>query len=167
MLISKYCLDYKQYDYFVENETVRRNVNWLKCTLRDWLNNTFYNIAFDSADKKRMKSINIIYSMDKGDWLTDNVSILSLEEAEKLFDETVKVATGETRYAYQRLTDTYFNGKRRSGDKYDINENISYWLRRLESGDLQAGACDEIGESIALGISPVIAVRPIIVVSLN
>ena len=47
-LLSKYVLDHKYYN----NEDV--DVTWETCTLREWLNNEFYNTAFTAADKQRI-----------------------------------------------------------------------------------------------------------------
>ena len=191
MLISKYCLDYKLYDDYnhcvgldsdeAYNVTKDLGIGWLDCTLRKWLNNSFYNAAFSSSDKNKLKPINIIYSMDEGKHLTDNVSILSAGEAKKLFDNVVQASAGETRYAYQRLTDTYYNGKRKSFDKYNENYVTDYWLRKTERSVMHdtviaeshignASILDDRGEvyeNSASYFSPVNAVRPIIIVSLN
>ena len=191
MLISKHCLDYKLYDDYnhcvgldsdeAYNYTKDLGIGWLDCTLRKWLNSSFYNTAFSSADKNKLNPINIIYSMDEGKQLTDNVSILSAGEAKNLFDDVVQASAGETKYAYQRLTDTYYNGKRNSFDKYSENYVTDYWLRKTERSVMHdtviaesnignASILDDRGEvyvNSAMYSSPVNAVRPIIVVSLN
>lgn len=40
LLISRYGLDFRKYD------DSYRHITWEQCTLRHWLNNTFYNEAF-------------------------------------------------------------------------------------------------------------------------
>ena len=124
-------------------------------------------------EKDRLQNIEIT---------NDKISILSAKEAEKLFDETVQMSTGETIYAYQRLTDTYYTGKRDTlFDKYSENYVIDYWLRKTETSVMQdiviaesnignASIYDDRGEiqkDAALSMSPIIAVRPVIVVNIK
>ena len=179
MLISKYCLDYKLYDDYnhcvgldsneAYNQSKDLGIGWLDCTLRKWLNSSFYNTAFNSTDKNQLKPINIIYSMDEGKQLTDNVSILSADEAENLFDGTVQISAGETRYAYQRMTDVHYNGdsSKRFG-KYNVNNTVKYWLRKLDTMVMHDYVADgSICEECVMYMSPVVAVRPIIVISIK
>ncbi len=47
-LLSKYVLDHKYYN------DEKAEVTWETCTLREWLNNEFYNTAFTATDKQRI-----------------------------------------------------------------------------------------------------------------
>ena len=49
-LVSKYILDCKCYN------DLRENTTWETCSLRNWLNNEFYNMAFSNDEKKRIVS---------------------------------------------------------------------------------------------------------------
>ena len=49
LVMSKYALDCKPY------HTVKREVNWAACSLRNWLNSSFYDEAFDSRQKAMIK----------------------------------------------------------------------------------------------------------------
>ena len=179
MLISKYCLEYKLYDENdhcvgldsneAYNQSKDRGIGWLDSTLRKWLNNSFYNTAFNSNDKSKLRPINIIYSMDEGKHLTDSVSMLSLEEAKKLFANTTLGSATGTQYAYQSFSNIYYGlyGKKPYG-KYNANESVDYWLRkvdRMAEQDLVSGG--EPFENGALYMSYTQAVRPIIVVSVK
>lgn len=183
LLISKLCLDYKMYDngnygldsdgnYDVRNDS---GVNWLNCSLRSWLNSTFYNNSFTGIEKSKIKPTKISYEFFERKEITDNVSILSSDEAKKYFDETVQMSTGETKYAYQNLSRTYYDNKPRYS-KYSEKYVIDYWLRSLDrkvaqdeviSSSTVANANviedkGEICENGAMYSSPVVAVRPII-----
>lgn len=182
MLISKQCIDYKMYDdshnyagidedeYY--NQLKDSVINWEDCTLRSWLNNSFYNDTFTFDEKARLQNIEAT---------NDKVSILSAEEAEKLFVETVQMSTGCTKYAHQRLIDTHYNGKENIYNRYNEDYIVDYWLRKTERCDTQdiviaashianASIVEDRGEiqkDGALSMSPVIAVRPIIILSLD
>ena len=188
LLISKLCLDYKKYDdgnYGLDNDGNYSTgndsgIDWLNSSLRSWLNTSFFNNAFTNAEKGRLKPIDIIYSLDEGEWITDNVSILTKGEAESYFDDIVQMSTGETKYAYQVLTKTYYGNSHRLVE-YNEKYVTDYWLRSLDRKvmqDVVGSAANianstivddkgEIREAMAMYMSPVVAVRPIIVVSID
>ena len=62
-LMSKYALDCKLY-----NET-SVDITWENCTLRKWLNNDFYNEAFNNSEKL-MVLISVLKNDDNPDWGT-------------------------------------------------------------------------------------------------
>ena len=72
LVISRYGLDVKRFDGS-SNE-------WKNSEIRNWLNGDFYNKAFTDQEKK---SINLSNLSDVG--TSDNVFLLSKEEAEKYF----------------------------------------------------------------------------------
>lgn len=84
-LISKYALDCKKYN------NSNTNVTWGSCSLRSWLNNEFYNSAFSSADRSKIKTTlvsadkNPSYSTNPGNATNDKVFLLSITEAEIFF----------------------------------------------------------------------------------
>ena len=94
LLLSKYALDCKEYD---KKDT---DITWEKCTLRSWLNNSFYNTAFSASDKKRIvtaynenpdsyKLYSPIYhetGAKGGSATEDKVFLLSWTEARDYFD---------------------------------------------------------------------------------
>jgi hypothetical protein len=64
LLLSKYCLDYKPYNDKYEP------VTWEKSSLREWLNNEFYNKAFNDIEKNIIVE-SLIYN-SSGDVSTDS-----------------------------------------------------------------------------------------------
>lgn len=73
-------LDCKDYN------DVSDSVTWEECSLRSWLNDGFYNMAFDSSQKKAImeQSVineeNAIYGTDAGNGTIDQVYLLSINE---------------------------------------------------------------------------------------
>ncbi len=80
ILISHVGLDAKSYNHDVGK------TNWESCTLRSWLNDQFYEMAFDDEEKKKIDMSylenpdNHIYGTDGGDYTYDRVYILSYYE---------------------------------------------------------------------------------------
>ena len=62
-------------------------INWEKCTLRKWLNEDFYEAAFNEVEKKKIEFSyldnpdNHVYGTDGGEYTSDKVYILSYYEA--------------------------------------------------------------------------------------
>ena len=89
LLISRYGLDAQKYN------TINTGVTWEKCTLRTWLNNAFYNKAFNSAEQTAILITSVDNSKGQGYWSTeggnntqDKVFLLSYAEANKYFGIT-------------------------------------------------------------------------------
>ena len=67
------------------------NTTWSECTLRNWLNETFYKGAFSTDEQKLIKQVklknedNPIYNTDGGEDTEDRIFILSLSELEQYF----------------------------------------------------------------------------------
>ena len=91
LLISRYGLDAQPYnkDY--------TSVTWETCTLRTWLNSTFYNKAFSSAEQAAILTTDVDNSKNQcySGWNTsggnntqDKVFLLSYAEANKYFGVT-------------------------------------------------------------------------------
>lgn len=130
LLLSKYILDCKCYN------DVDKDITWENCTLRYWLNNTFYNTAFSSSEKSYIDNTyvinndNTLYHTSGGNNTYDNVFLLSIDEANKIFyqfkfEQSVlsidnkRLATKGTNYAkdvanlYQYLRDYWYKGNSR------------------------------------------------------
>ena len=81
LLVSKYALDYQPY-HNVKGE----KVTWETCSLREWLNNNFYNSAFSSKEKNWIKKTTLenkdgwYYNSTGGKSTEDYVFIPSAEE---------------------------------------------------------------------------------------
>lgn len=84
LLISRYVLDAKPY-----NDT-DEEVTWETCSLRKWLNEDFYNEAFDEADKEKILLVNLenkgnsYYGNNGGNNTDDRIFCLSYDEVEKV-----------------------------------------------------------------------------------
>lgn len=73
-LLADQCLDCKPY-----NDT-DSGATWSECSLRSWLNSTFYNAAFNSSEKGAIKSSTVINNV--GENTKDWIYLLSNEEVE-------------------------------------------------------------------------------------
>ncbi len=79
-VVSKYALDSKLYHDEYKGAT------WEECSLRQWLNDEFYNTAFSASDKTKIKAAklkndnNPEYGTEGGNETTDKVFLLSLED---------------------------------------------------------------------------------------
>lgn len=91
LVVSKYGLDAQPYNITGHAAT------WETCTLRTWLNGTFYNKAFSSAEQAAILTTNVDNSKKQcySGWETnggnntqDNVFLLSYKEAYVYFDVT-------------------------------------------------------------------------------
>lgn len=84
LLYSKYILDCKCYNNLL------KNVTWETCDIRKWLNDSFYNKAFDNSEKSQIENTNIDSAAN------DKVFLLSEEEVRKYFGNGIK-----SEYGYQ------------------------------------------------------------------
>lgn len=121
-LLADNALDAKPY-----NEE-KKFVTWENCTLRTWLNDSFYNMAFTDKEKKTITETKATTSVGEG--VLDKVSILSNIDACNAFygfdSETFnwgnKSALSETREAKNT---TYAN----ANGAFSYRENGCWWLR--------------------------------------
>lgn len=80
VLMSEYAIDAVQFN------SEYTDIDWNNSSLRTWLNDTFYNIAFNDEQKKNIKEMttdssrNPDYGFVSGGGVTDMVSIVSAEE---------------------------------------------------------------------------------------
>ena len=99
LVISKYGLDVKPYN---EKWT---GVTWETCTLREWLNGEFYNSAFSSDEKSRIREIRVKnpnnpeYGTEGGNDTTDRIFLLSIDEANYYFPNDEARQCQPTTYA--------------------------------------------------------------------
>ena len=133
LLISRYALDAQPYnkDY--------TSVTWETCTLRTWLNGTFYNKAFSSAEQAAILTTNVDNSKNQcySGWSTsggnntqDKVFLLSYAESNKYFGVTydnssnTKSRVAPTAYAIAQgaWTDSFD----KTADRADAGH---WWLR--------------------------------------
>lgn len=133
LLISRYGLDAQRYN----KDTT--SVTWETCTLRTWLNGTFYNKAFSSAEQAAILTTNVDNSKNQcySGWNTsggnntqDKVFLLSYAEANKYFGVTydnssnTKSRVAPTAYAIAHGTWTISSNKTADG-----TDAGWWWLR--------------------------------------
>ena len=105
-VISKYALDAKPYNKEWEN------ITWENCTLRSWLNNDFYNAAFNEEDKLAIIQAEVPagknpeHGTNPGNSTTDNVFLLSITEAKKYFSSDSSRQCVPTDYAVAQDANT-------------------------------------------------------------
>ena len=118
LVISKYALDYQQYN------TEFTDVTWEICTLRKWLNNDFLGSAFSAEEKAMIPTVTVSadknpdYSTNPGNATRDQVFLLSITEANKYFSSDSARQCKPTKYAVA-------NGAYVNSD----NSNCFWWLR--------------------------------------
>ena len=132
LLISRYGLDAQPYN------TKKTAVTWANCTLRTWLNGTFYKKAFSNAEQAAILTTNVDnsknqcysrYSTSGGNNTQDKVFLLSYAEAKKYLGATdgyiggVKACVAPTAYAAVQGAERYL-AKTADG----INAG-NWWLR--------------------------------------
>lgn len=157
LLISKYALACKQYN------TEYRNTTWESCSLRQWLNNDFINVAFSDDEKELIPTVTVSaddnpkYNTNPGNATQDQVFLLSITEANKYFSSDSARKCKPTDYAVA-------NGA------YVYSGNCFWWLRSPGLTQTQAAdvnyRCDvsELGCAI---IRSNVAVRPALWINLD
>lgn len=133
LIVSKYGLDAQPYnkDY--------TSVTWETCTLRKWLNGTFYNKAFSSAEQAAILTTNVDNSKSQcySGWNTsggnnteDKVFLLSYAEANKYFgvthDTTSNTKSRVAPTAYAIAQGAYTHSSNKTADGTDAGW---WWLR--------------------------------------
>ena len=99
LILSQYALDCQPYI------TSTQNVKGETCTLRTWLNNDFYNAAFNSTEKGKIASTmlsnadNPNYGIDGGNFTTDKIFLLSIYDINSV---TCGFDNSYDRYDYAR-----------------------------------------------------------------
>ena len=99
LVISKYALDCQPYN------TVAGAYTWETCSLRTWLNSSFYNTAFSTSDKARILTTevvntnNIYHGTAGGNNTSDKVFALSDAEAKTYFANDEARECAPTAYA--------------------------------------------------------------------
>ena len=127
LLISKYALDSQPYNEEAED------VTWETCTLRTWLNGTFFEEAFSTLEQKRILTTNVTadknpeWSTDPGNDTQDKVFLLSIDEGNQYFSSDKERKCTPTDFA------TTSQGAIASSSFTSQNSesNCTWWLRSL------------------------------------
>lgn len=138
LLTSKYILDCQKFN------TYPANITWERSTLREWLNNYFYDVAFTDTEKKyvletlNQNKKNYFYNTDCGAPTMDKVFLLSIEEAIKYFEPGVDYYTQQQNClkpnAYRQCKPTPYaiaKGVRTSVASEQSYGYANYWLRTM------------------------------------
>ncbi len=146
LLISRYGLDAQPYnaDY--------TSVTWETCTLRTWLNGTFYNKAFSSAEQAAILTTNVDNSKNQcySGWSTsggnntqDKVFLLSYAEANKYFGVEYWKNTGARDNVKSRVAPTPYaiaQGAYTSSSNMTADSNVAGWWWLRSPGSYQSSA---------------------------
>jgi len=125
LLISKYALDCQKYN------TVNKDVTWETCSLRKWLNETFFSAAFRFEEQSSIISSivtadkNPSYYTSSGNNTTDKVFLLSITEANKYFSLNEARKCAPTNYAVAQGSYMFSS----DGNLTEIDGNCCWWLR--------------------------------------
>lgn len=123
LVISEHSLDCSQYD------PSYLSITWETCSLRDWLNGTFWNTAFNAAEQKYILSTSVTadmnpkYDTDPGNATTDKVFLLSINEVNQYFEDDEDRKCTPTVYAIENGASVINNFSRDNHDAY------WWWLR--------------------------------------
>ena len=87
--------------------------NWQQCYLRQWLNKTFYLMAFNKKEQEKIVSVKLDETLDDVGYINpyDKVLLLNVEEAEKYFEYDEDRLAKTTDYAISLgvLGDSFVN----------------------------------------------------------
>lgn len=92
-MISENCINKKAYND--DNDSI----TWQECTLRKWLNESFYNSTFDDEEKKLILNVSVENDVN------DNVTLLSVSEVNQYFssdEERIAKIDGEKTWWWLR-----------------------------------------------------------------
>ena len=137
LLISKYGLDCQPYN------TSRTSVTWEICTLRSWLNSTFYTTAFNADQQSMIASTTLTnpdnpeFGTEGGNNTNDKVFLLSIAEAKQYFASNTARMLTATAYA-------------KAKGAYVYNGSSSWWLRSPGSSSCGAACVLYVG-SVSYG----------------
>ena len=127
LLVSLYALDCVTYNGALTD------TSWDQCSLRNWLNGSFYDAAFNSGEKQLILSTQISTDTDT---TSDKVFLLSASECYQYLPTTDVRMCIPTEYALDRGV-LYTNSNR------EYNEGCNWWLRTSDPNSGAAlVACD-------------------------
>ena len=121
LVISKYGLDNQKF------HTERVAITWEKCSLREWLNNSFMKAAFSPAEQAMVSEVTVpadknpFWGTDPGKSTQDKVFLLSVPEVRKYFHSDSERQCMATKYAINHGS--------------EIREGGCWWWTRSPGGD--------------------------------
>lgn len=129
--VSKYALDCLPYNLELES------ITWEQCTLRKWLNNEFYKLAFNKSEQAMIKTTkvknfdNAVYNTPGGNSTKDKVFLLS------------QLEMIESDYGFDGSYDTYDINRRCAPSEYAVAQGAYQYQGTIEDGFTadKKGAC--------------------------
>ena len=127
LVISQCALDCQLFN------TKYENVTWENCTLREWLNEDFFNAAFSEGEKTMIHMVTVsadknpYYHTSPGNATQDKVFLLSITEANRYFKSDEARACVLTSYA--KKNGAYTKGGwwlRSPGHSQDVAVSVNY-----------------------------------------
>lgn len=141
LIISKSALDCRKYN---DN---KEDVTWATCSLRKWMNETFFNAAFSAEEQAKVQSTTVPadknpkYSTYPGKATTDKIFLLSINEVNKYFSSNQAKKCAPTNYAKENGAST--------NDTYIIDGMATcWWWLRSPGRSKNAAACVKTDGSI-------------------
>lgn len=164
LIVSKYALDCKAYNTDLVDTT------WENCSLRSWLNGTFYESAFGTEQRKAIETVDVssdenpIFGTDSGNSTRDRVFLLSASEVTKYYSTAAEKKCIPTEYAIE-------SGAFTAANLAKPGEAVTcwWWLRTTGDGQDKAaivawdGALRTAGDPVNVRDS----VRPALWLDLN
>ncbi|MBQ4562724.1 MAG: hypothetical protein IJA55_10395 [Clostridia bacterium] len=139
LLLSRYGLDCRSYN------NVSDYVTWESCSLRSWLNNSFYNTAFSSSEKSKICEY-------RGYDSSDMVFCLSGYEVEKYLPDAYSRRADATPYAEAKgaYTSNGFCGwwLRGRGVNYDVAARVNIHGEIMTTDSRSEGGVERIDYSV-------------------
>ena len=126
LLISRYILDWQPYN------TDKTAVTWENCTLRSWLNNDFYNIAFSTDEQSRIITAdlsnpdNTYWDISGGNNTQDKLFLLSIDEIRNYYSFNSWYEDTQSGYCQSLLTEGTAYAKDNGLFTNTIDEDMYY-----------------------------------------
>lgn len=149
-ILSEYILECKRYHGKSADITWRDcvDITWHDCDLRNWLNDEFYNTAFNATEKELIRTT---YCMDNGDGSPDTedkvflLSVTEIKELSNIHGKDLRRAVG-TDFAKVKKSDgcSLYVYDKTNKDNYIIRNGeevgCSWWWLRTQ-GNKPSRAC--------------------------
>ncbi len=126
-VVADMALDCKRYNQTYED------VTWETCTLRQWLNSTFLDAAFDAEEKSAIKTTtvanedNIDYGTEGGNTTSDQIFLLSQNEVKN------------PKYGFNSVYNTESETRQCKASAYAVENNC--WIHGSDVNNGYAGNC--------------------------
>lgn len=168
MVMADLALDCKKYD------DQQKDVTWETCTLREWLNSSFYNTAFNFSEQSAIVEQNIMNEANPfngtegGNDTNDKIYQLSVGEAR---NETYGFCSNENTYSASRTikTSDFANARGAARETMsDWKDNSFWWLRSPGADNVHALSVETVGYITKngdwvitrnMGVSPVLHIN--------